>query len=135
MLKIILGIIAGFVAWSILWVGSDQVLMLLSPRWYGAHQLEFARAFRNQEPFTADALVLGLNLMRAFVISVLSGLLSAFVAGENRKAPLLLGILLFVIGLIVEILIWQYLPVWYHVAFLLLIIPSTLLGGRLKSVE
>ena len=26
MLKIVLGVIAGFVAWSILWVGSDEVL-------------------------------------------------------------------------------------------------------------
>lgn len=135
MLKIILGVIAGFVAWSIIWVGSDQVLMLVSPKWYGAHQLAFERAFRNQEPFTADTAVLALHLLRAFVISVLSGFLSSFVAGENRKTPLVLGILLLAVGLMVEILVWQYLPIWYHISFLLILIPSSLIGGRLKSVE
>jgi hypothetical protein len=65
----------------------------------------------------------------------LSGFLSSFVAGENRKAPLVLGILLFAVGLMVEILVWQYLPIWYHIAFLLILIPSSLIGGRLKSVE
>ena len=44
MVRIILGVIAGFIAWSILWVGTDAVLMMLSTGWYGAHQEAFQLA-------------------------------------------------------------------------------------------
>lgn len=133
MLKIVLGVIAGFVAWTILWVGSDQVLMLLSPKWYGAHQLDFEKAFVNQEPFSPFPSILALHLLRAAAISLLSGFLAAFVSGENRKSPLALGILLLLVGIGVHALVWNYLPVWYHIAFLFLLLPLSVLGGRLKS--
>ena len=132
-MKTVLGVIAGFVAWSIVWVGSDQVLMTLIPGWYGTHQLAFERAINTGEPFAADASVLVFHLVRATLVSVLSGFLAAFVAGENRRAPLALGIVLLVVGIGVEAMAWNYAPVWYHALFLVLLIPMTVLGGRLKS--
>lgn len=135
MLKIVLGVIAGFVAWTIIWVGSDQVLMLVSPKWYGAHQLEFERALVNQEPFAPFPSILLLSLLRAAVISILSGYLAAFVAGENRKSPLALGILLLAVGIAIQSSIWNYLPIWYHLVFLILLVPATIFGGRLKSAR
>jgi len=134
MLKIVLGVIAGFVAWSILWVGSDQVLMTVSPMWYGAHQLKFALAMANQEPFNADSTILVMHVVRSIIISIMSGFLAAFIAGENRRAPLALGVLLLLFGLMVEVMVWSYLPVWYHLLFLALLIPMTVLGGKLKKV-
>ena len=133
MVKIVLGVIAGFVAWSILWVGSDQLLMTASANWYGAHQLGFEKAYINGEPFTADTTILLMHIVRSIIISIMSGFLAAVVAGENRRAPLILGILLLLFGLVVEIVAWNYLPVWYHIVFLVLLIPMTLLGGKLKQ--
>ena len=133
MLKIVLGVIAGFVAWSILWVGSDQVLMMASPSWYGAHQLDFALAMANQEPFAADTTILIMHVVRSIIISIMSGFLAAFIAGENRRAPLILGVLLLLFGLMVEVMVWNYLPAWYHLIFLALLVPMTMLGGKLKQ--
>ena len=133
MVRIILGVIAGFVAWSIIWVGSDQVLMSVWPDWYGAHQLAFQRAMFNKAAFDPDRTILVMHLCRSVVISVMSGFLAAVVAGENRKAPLALGILLLIFGAMVQAMAWNYIPVWYHITFLFLLVPTTLLGGRLKS--
>jgi hypothetical protein len=135
MLKIVLGVIAGFVAWSVLWIGSDQVLIMASPSWYGLHQDDFQLAMLNKDPFNPDATILVMNLIRAVIISIMTGFLAAFIAGENRRTPLILGILLFAFGLMVEIMAWNYLPIWYHLVFLALLIPFTVLGGRLKTAS
>ena len=135
MLKIVLGVIAGFVAWSVLWIGSDQVLIMASPSWYGLHQDDFQLAMLNKDPFNPDATILVMNLVRAVIISIMAGFLAAFIAGENRRTPLILGILLFAFGLMVEIMAWNYLPIWYHLVFLALLIPFTVLGGRLKTAS
>ncbi len=133
MLRIILGIITGFIAWSILWVGSDQIFMSISPSWYGNHQYAFQAAMVNKTPFTPDTTILFMHLLRAAVISIMAGFLAAMVSGENRKAPLYLGILLVLFGAAVEALAWSYLPIWYHIIFLALLIPLTILGGRMKQ--
>ncbi len=135
MLKIVLGVVAGFVAWSILWVGSDQVLMMASPNWYGAHQLGFEKAVTNQEPFSADSTILIMHLFRNAIISIMSGFLAAFVAGENKKSPLGLGIILLIVGVLVEAMAWNYAPAWYHIVFVLLLVPMTIIGGKLKQAS
>lgn len=135
MLKIVLGVVAGFVAWSILWVGSDQVLMMASPNWYGAHQLGFEKAVTNQEPFSADSTILIMHLFRNAIISIMSGFLAAFVAGENKKSPLGLGIILLIVGVLVEAMAWNYAPAWYHIVFVVLLVPMTIIGGKLKQAS
>ncbi|MDI1242100.1 MAG: hypothetical protein PSX80_09290 [bacterium] len=133
MLKIVLGVIAGFVAWSVLWLGTDQVLIMASPGWYGMHQDNFQLAMVNQDPFEPDTTILIMHLVRAAIISIMSGFLAAFIAGENRKTPLILGVLLLAFGLMVQVMAWTYLPIWYHVAFLGMLIPFTVLGGKIKK--
>ena len=133
MLRIILGVIAGFVAWSILWVGSDQLLISLSKDWYGNHQYAFQAAMVNQTSFIPDTTILLLHLVRAVIISIMAGFLAAMVANENRRAPMILGVVLLLFGIAVQATAWSYLPIWYHLIFLLLLIPMTILGGRLKQ--
>ena len=132
MLRVILGIIAGFVAWSILWIGSDQVLMSLSPGWYGAHQEAFQKAMFNKSEFAPDTTILILHIVRNAIISIMSGFLAAVIANGNRNAVLGLGILLVAFGAFVEAMAWNYLPLWYHIIFLAMLIPFTMIGGRLK---
>jgi len=129
----ILAIVGGFLAWSILWVGSDQVLMSLSPDWYGAHQLAFEKAFTNKTPFEANTTILFLHLVREVVITLAVGYLTAFIAGENKRSTMILGVLLLLVGIAVEAAAWNYIPVWYHIVFLLLLVPVTVAGGRLRS--
>ena len=133
MLRIILGVIAGFIAWSILWLGSDQLLISLSKDWYGNHQYAFQAAMVNKSSFTADTTILLLHLVRAVIISIMAGFIAAMVANENRRAPLILGVLLLLFGIGVQAMAWSYIPIWYHIIFLGLLIPMTILGGRMKQ--
>jgi len=133
MLRVILGVVAGFIAWSILWIGSDQVLQMVSPGWYGVHQAAFEKAIFNKTEFAPDQTILIMHLVRSVIISIMSGFLAAFIANGNRNAPIGLGVLLLAFGVLVQIAAWSYLPIWYHVVFLGLLFPMTILGGRLKT--
>ncbi|MGB7207623.1 MAG: hypothetical protein WBD27_03080 [Pyrinomonadaceae bacterium] len=132
MVRIVLGVIVGFIAWSILWLGSDQVLRSASPGWYGAHELRFEGAKINETPFVADTMMLILHLVRSVIISFMSGFLAAIVANESKKTTLVLGILLLAFGIFVQLDVWKFIPVWYHFLFLFLLIPMTMMGGKLK---
>jgi hypothetical protein len=133
MVRIVLGVLGGFFAWSIVWVGSEKILSAIWPEWYGAHQVAFEAAVANGGQFTADTTILLMNIVRGSIISVMSGFLAALIAGENRRTPLILGLLLVAFGLLVVVLSWSYVPIWYHVIFTALLIPMTIIGGKLKS--
>lgn len=135
MVRIILGVVAGFVVWTILWLGSDQVLINLSPTWYGAHQYGFEDAMLNEKPFTPDSTILLMHIVRSIIISLASGFVAAIIAGENRKTPVALGVFLLLFGLGIQAYAWNYLPIWYHAIFLILLIPITVIGGRLRTTS
>lgn len=134
MVRIILGVVVGFIAWSILWLGSDQVLRSVSPGWYGAHAARFDTAEFNDPPFVANNSILILDLVRSVIISLMSGFLAVFVANEAKKTTLVLGVLLLAFGLYVQLSVWKYIPIWYHFLFLFLLIPMTIIGGKLKKI-
>ena len=131
--RIILGVIAGFIAWSIIWVGGGEAMTKLSPAWYGVQKLAFEKASINNTPFEANSGFMLFELVHSVITSLLSGFLAAFVANENRRAPLILAILLLVVGIAVQASVWSLLPIWYHLAFLLLLVPMTIAGGYLKK--
>lgn len=133
MIRIILAVVAGFFAWSIMWVGGEQVLSMVSPDWFGAHQIAFEKATFNKEAYTPDSAILILNVVRGIIITIVSGFLAAVIAGENRRSTLILGVLLLAFGLIVVAMTWEIIPIWYHALFSLMLIPMTIVGGRLKS--
>ncbi len=133
MLRIILGVIVGFIVWSILWVGSDQVLMNLSKGWYGAHQIALENALYNGTAFTADSTILLIGLVRSVIFSLMAGFIAAFIANENSKAPIALGVFLLIVGILFQVAVWKYIPIWYHFLFLFLLVPVTVAGGKLRS--
>ncbi|MEP7156995.1 MAG: hypothetical protein ABI905_14545 [Betaproteobacteria bacterium] len=133
MLRIILGAIAGFVSWLILWVGSEKIFSAIWPEWYGAHQLAFTAAIKNGGAFSPDATILVIHVICAAIISLAAGFLAALVARESRRAPLILGILLLAMGVLKAVMSWPYVPIWYHVLFTALLLPMAMVGGKLKS--
>ncbi len=133
MVRIILAIIVGFIIWSVLWVGSDFVLMAVSPDWYGKHQTDLESAALNQTLFMSDSLILIIALIRSVIFSIIAGFLAASIARENIKSTLGLGILLLLFGIYIQSIFWNNAPLWYHIPFLVLLIPMTILGGKLKN--
>jgi hypothetical protein len=133
MIRIILGVVAGFIAWSIIWVGSDQLLHTFSPGWYGAHQDATALAVENGEAFRADTSILLIGLLRSAITTIMAGFIAAVVAAENRRSTLILGIILLIVGIAVQVHLWNVFPIWFHLIFWLMLIPLSILGGRMKQ--
>lgn len=134
MLKVVLGVIVGFVAWSIIWIGSDQVLGMASPGWYGAHQTAMELALVNGESFAADSTIMLIRLAISIVATLMSTFLAVVIAGEYRRTPVALGILLLIVGIGFQVgLLWKVMPGWFHLVFLALLIPMSMLGGKLKQ--
>ena len=133
MVRIAFGVIAGFFAWVVVWVGIENILSAILPEWYGAPQAAFQNAIENGGQFTADTRLLLSHIVIASLVAVISGFLAALIAGENKRAPLILGFLLLAVGLLKVVMSWPYVPIWYHVNFTAILLPMTILGGKLKT--
>ena len=120
--RVVLGVIAGVALWSVLWVGGAQAAQAMFPGLPEAGvRLDDAGA------------LLGFILYSA-VLSILAGWTATALAGgaAMRAAWITAGVLL-ALGLYFEITGWGLTPAWYHVVFLVLLVPATVWGGRLKA--
>src|SRR5947207_10006675 len=107
MLRIVLGVIAGFIAWLIVWVGIEKILSAIWPA-FGVHQKAFEDVIKNGGQFTADATMLLTHIVVGSILAVMAGALAALIAGENSRAPLFVGILLSAMGIAKAVMSWQY---------------------------
>ena len=130
MLRIVLGVIAGFIGWIIVWVGSEKILSVIWPA-FGIHQKAFEDVLKNGGSFTAETGPLLTHIVIGSIVSVMAGSLAALIAGENSRAPLFVGILLLALGIAKAVMSWQYVPIWYHVIFTAILLPMAIVGGRL----
>ena len=130
MVRSVLGVITGFIAWLIAWVGSEKILSAI---WegFGAHQRAFEEAVKNGGQFTANTTMLLTHIVLGSIVSVMSGSVAALIAGENTRAPLVLGFLLLAVGLLKLVMSWPYVPIWYHVIFTAILLPMAIMGGKL----
>ena len=133
MLRIVLGVVAGFFAWVIVWFGAEKILSAILPEWYGAPQSAFQAAIENGGEFTAETRLLLSHIVMGLIVSLVSGYLAAAVSGENSRAPLFLGFVLLIVGLLKAGMSWPYVPIWYHIIFTALLLPMAVLGGKLYS--
>jgi len=122
MLRIILGVVAGFIVWSILWVGVDAGLRAV---WISYDESVKAMTFSSS--------MLIVPLILSAIVSIVSGFVAALIAKENSKSPLILGIVLLIVGIFAQMGVWDKIPLWYHLAFWILLIPMTVLGGKLRA--
>ncbi len=130
--RIILGAIVGFVAWSAIWVGSEKAMSAIWPDWYGVHQAAFEKAVTEGGDFTPDTTILVMNVIRGSILAILCGFLAAVIARENRRSPLILGILLAAFCVMIMSMSMSYIPIWYPIIFTVVMIPMAMLGGKWK---
>lgn len=131
--RIILGAIVGFIAWSVIWVGSERIMSAIWPEWYGVHQVAFEAAVKDGGDFTPDTTILVMNIVRGALLSIFCGFLAAWIARENKRSPLILGVMLLLFDLMIVWMSKGLVPVWYLAIFTILILPMTMVGGRLKK--
>jgi len=131
MIRTVLAVVAGFFAWLIAWFGSEKILSAIWPEGFGAHQRAFQAAIEHGGQFTANTTLLLTHIVMGSIVSVIAGFLAGRISGEHTRAPLVLGFLLLALGVLKMVLSWPYVPIWYHVIFTALLLPMTILGGKL----
>lgn len=119
-MRSLLAVVSGMTVWAVLWVGSNQALTAAMPG-----------AFGDDGRLLEDGL-LWLYLLDSVVLSVLAGWVTGRVAGRRQLAHgLALGLAQLAIGIAVQASVWDDMPLWYHLAFLALLIPASVLGANL----
>jgi hypothetical protein len=122
MMRLIYAIVAGYAAWSVLWLAGNALL-------FG----KAAEHLEQGEPYTATGPLLAV-LVLSVVCSIVAGVLAARIGGAKAKAAVLItGIALLVTGIGVQTGSWSLLPLWYHLVFLALLLPVVWIGGRLGA--
>ncbi len=132
--RIIIGVIVGFIVWSIVWVGSEPTLAKFWPE-YASHSMDVEKALTNGSTVETSSAIAIANLIRSFLTSIIAGYLAALVAGEFKRSTMILGIILVAVGVAVEFMFWNVAPAWYHILFVLFLLPMTILGGRMRRSE
>ncbi len=131
MLQLGLGVVAGFIAWLVLWIGGEKCLSLMFPRAFGVHQHAFQAALTEGAAFAPDQRFLLSHVALAAPVTLLAGLVSAWGAGAADRAPVILGLVLLLIGILKAVMSWRLVPLWYHSLFTSLLFPMAVLGGQL----
>ena len=132
MLRIVLGVISGFFAWVLVWFGSETILSALWPA-FGEHQNAFQEAIENGGAFSANSTMLLTHILLASIVSMISGFVAALIAGENKRSPFALGVLLTALAFLKAAMSWPIVPFWYHFLFTAILLPMATVGGKLKG--
>ena len=120
MKRSILACLAGFLAWIIVVTVINRVLRLSLPNYTAAEQtLRFTLGMK------------WARLLMAIMASLVAGAVTRWISPSSRWAPLIVGGVVLAMFVPLHIAIWSKFPVWYHLTFLLTIIPAALVGALL----
>ena len=123
MLRLILGVVAGIVAWMAVVIGVSFVLRAAAP--------DIAAALNAH----ATTVALAERLAISFLGSLVGGYLAALIA-RDQTAPLIAGVLLLLCwGYYHVTMIWHQFPLWYHLTFFVSLLLLSVLGGRLARTR
>ncbi|WP_412060980.1 hypothetical protein [Rubrivirga sp. IMCC45206] len=122
MVASILSVVAGYVTWTLVFLGGSAGLRA---------------AFGLDADGRTDRVgVLLAYLTLSVIASVGAGAVSARLAPRRPMRHVwVLAVLLLATGIPVQMASWALLPAWYHLAFLLALVPATVLGGRWMAGE
>ena len=121
MVKGILGVVAGFAAWVIAATLAGLVMRVTWPAYASV-----AAAMT----FTLAMMIARLSI--GAVATVLMGFVAAAIARSTIVA-LWAGVLMLVLFIPQHVMLWHKFPVWYHLTFLLSLVPLTYWGGTIAA--
>jgi hypothetical protein len=75
--------------------------------------------------------MLGARLAIAALTSIVAGVVVSRVAPAASRLPWLVGAILLAIFIPEHVLLWPKFPVWYHLTFLITLVPLVALGAHL----
>ena len=120
MKRSVLACLAGFLTWIVVVMVINSGLRLSLPNYTAAEQtLQFTLGME------------WARLLMAIVTSVVAGAVTSWIYRSSRWAALIVGSVVLAMFVPVHIAIWNKFPAWYHLTFLLTIIPAVLVGALL----
>ena len=120
-LRIILGVIAGLVVWTVVVTACDVAMRKL---WLDYALVEKSLVFTLAMKIA--------RLSESAVSSLVSGYAVALVTRDRIRWPLVTGALILAMFLPSHISIWHKFPVWYHLTFFTSLVLLSLAGGLLR---
>ncbi len=81
----------------------------------------------------ALAFTLGMQLARlaiGAITSLVAGAVAAWIAPLDPRPPWVAGVILLLVLLPTHVKLWHNFPLWYHLTFLLTLVPLVVLGAR-----
>ena len=120
--RMIIGVVAGLVAWVAIVTVLNWGLRLWLP---GYTAVEHAMAF-----------TLAMKIARlaiAALTSLATGALIRTIAPASGLAPWIAGLVLVILFVPDHLYVWNKFPLWYHLTFLLTLAPLVALGARIRS--
>lgn len=125
MMRSILSIIAGFILIGVLAFGADAVVRVAMPGWT-----------LSPTGRVESAPVLLFITAYVFVFAVFGCYITAWLAPHSpMKHALILGLLGLLFNIVGTIMMWHTAPAWFHIVNLILVMPASWLGGRLREAQ
>jgi hypothetical protein len=121
--KGILGVVAGLAVWVMIASVAGLVLRTAWP--------EYASA-ASAMTFTLSMKVARLSI--GALATLAAGVVTAVIA-RSTMAALLSGALLLLVFIPEHITLWDKFPFWYHMTFLVSLVPLTYVGGRIATCD
>ncbi len=120
MKRSIFACLAGLLTWIVVVTVINRVLRLSLPNYTAAEPtLQFTLGMK------------WARLLMAIVTSLAAGAVTRWISPSSRWAPFIVGSVVLAMFVPLHIAIWSKFPVWYHLTFLLTIIPAMLVGALL----
>ena len=121
MLKSILAIVVAVVTWFVVATIGNWILRAALPG-YAAVEVSLN--------FTLSMMIC--RLVLGLVSSLCAGFVCAAIAGGTGVGPKIAAGIMLVLFLPVHYMLWTKFPIWYHLFFLLSLVPTMLIGAALK---
>ena len=122
MARVILGIVMGLIAWM---VSATVIGLIMREAWPQYAAVTAAMAFTLPMMFARLAI--------GALATLLAGWVTAVIARRSAVARLAMGLLLLAMFIPQHVRLWDTFPVWYHLTFLLSLVPLSYLGGRITA--
>ncbi len=121
MKRSILACLAGLLTWAVVVSVINRVLRLSLPNYAAAEQtLQFTLGIK------------WARLVMAIVTSLVAGAVTRWISPSSRWPPFVVGSVVLAMFAPWHIANWSKFPAWYHLTFLLTIIPAVLVGSLLS---
>jgi len=122
MWRVILSVVGGIVAWSVIAAVINHGLRFGLP------------GYSEAEPTAAFTLAMQIaRLLMGVVAAIGAGVALRVIAPESTRAPWITGLVMLAAFVPIHIHVWARFPVWYHLFFLISSPLLVLLGARLRA--